>query len=134
VIRSSNAGEKKTMPQVFHLISEQRSPQFLGMTAAERNARIARRANVFVDAGQSWELPTLTVPAGVVITQLLIKALPPPDGLCHLRWNAAKPPLDGRGQTMAASTIQLPEDAALDVSTAVARRRAAWRLAFSSLL
>ena len=114
-------------------MSEEPSPWFLGLTAAERNARVVRRAS----RGTGAEPPsaTLTVPAGVIITPSLMRALPAPNGVCHLTWDATRPPIIWRGAgsptrdtSVAPVTVQLPEGAALDVSTVRARRRSAWRL------
>src|SRR5712692_1093682 len=74
----------------FRIVSEQPSPRFLGSTAAERNARVGTRAGSVVEG---VDLPTLTVPAGVIITPALIAALPPPNGTWHLAWDPARPPI-----------------------------------------
>lgn len=104
---------------------------FLGLSVAERNARVVRRATQSREAAGT-NVPTLTVPAGVAITPALVAGLPPPTGLWHLRWNPDRPAIVWRGAGRAAAEIavmlDVPDGAALDVSTAAARRRAAWRL------
>jgi phosphatidylglycerophosphate synthase len=57
----------------------------------------------------------------------------PPDGVWHLVWDRAAPPIVWRGPTAAgdgsvAQFLRLPPGVALDVSTAKARRAAAWQL------
>ncbi|MEP6698160.1 MAG: CDP-alcohol phosphatidyltransferase family protein [Verrucomicrobiota bacterium] len=117
------------MPQEFHLISEEPSPRFLGITVAERNARVARRANVLIDAGRRGEFPTLTVPAGVAITSKLIALLPPPHGLCRLRWEHGMADIEWRGAGAAeTSMMEVSRDSAFDVSTVRARWCTTWRL------
>ena len=134
----------------FRLVSEDPSPRFLGLTAAERNARVVRRCLNVPAAGDmegrpvcsarspaasADALPTLTIPAGVAITPALILALPPPNGVCHLTWDSTKRPIvwGGAGARLPGSPavpaiVRLPDGAAFDVSDAAARRRAAWRL------
>ncbi len=122
----------------FHVVSEEPSPRFLGLNAAERNARVVRRAGKLAAAEATSNsavvdgAPTLTIPAGVAITPALIRALPPPNGVCHLAWDTGRPPLVWQGAgaraTSAPVTMQLPDGAALDVSNTAVRRRSAWRL------
>ena len=102
------------------------APRFLGLTAAERNARVVRRMPHIASG--------LTIPADVIITPGLVAALPP-DGVWHLEWDGGRPPIVWRGagafdgaDASAPAVLRLPDGAALDVSTASARRRAAWRL------
>jgi phosphatidylglycerophosphate synthase len=124
-----------TLP--FRLVSDEPSPRFLGLTAAERNLRVAHRIT------PSWvtdtssaatldTLPTLTIPPGVIITPALVAGLPAPAGTWHLVWDSARPPIvwtaAGAGNAAPAATTTVPEGAALDVSTSAARRRSAWRL------
>ena len=73
------------------------------------------------------------MPAGVAITPALFDRLPLPDGLWHLLWDRARSdaPIVWRGNAASAARpqlLQLPAGAALDVSTARARREAAWCL------
>jgi 1L-myo-inositol 1-phosphate cytidylyltransferase / CDP-L-myo-inositol myo-inositolphosphotransferase len=121
----------------FRLVSEEPGPRFLGLTAAERNMRVAHRVT------PSWvtnppspanldALPTLTIPPGVIITPALVTALPAPGGTWHLVWDPARPPIvwtvTGAAHAGPAATTPVPEGAALDISTSAARRRSAWRL------
>ena len=61
----------------FRLVSDEPSPRFLGLTAAERNLRVAQRVrpswvtDPLSDAGIDTR-PTLTIPRGVIITPALI--------------------------------------------------------------
>src|SRR5439155_10261263 len=100
-------------------------------TVAQRNERVFRRYAKLAD-GSSIDVPTLTIPAGVVITPLLVAALPRPVGTWHLIWDPEQAPIVwqrlGRDASSAPFTLVLPDEAALDVSTAARRRRSAWRL------
>ena len=126
---------------VFHVISEEPGPRFLGLPAGERNARVVRRLGRLAADGagkpEHESIPALRIPAGVVITPALVAALPPPNGIWHLTWSDSRPPIVWRGPALSAVegprgagplTRRLPDGAALDVSTAAARRRSAWRL------
>jgi phosphatidylglycerophosphate synthase len=124
---------------VFRVISDEPSPWFLGLRAGERNARVVQRLGQLStpEDPRDQMIPALRVPAGVVITPALVAALPPPDGIWHLTWHPSRPPIVWRGPALSAVegpgaagpvTRQLPDGAALDVSTAAARRRSAWRL------
>ena len=120
---------------VFRVISDEPSPWFLGLRAGERNARVVQRLGQLSAAEDPSDrmIPALRVPAGVVITPALVAALPSPDGICHLTWHASRPPIVWRGPALSTIeagpvTRQLPDGAALDVSTPAARRRSAWRL------
>ena len=119
------------VPQALCLINEQPTPRFLGLSAAERNERLARRLSKGV-APRHAALPTLTVPPGAIITPALLTSLPPANGTWHLHWAPDRPPLVWRGQNAATDSAplvgKLPDGAVLDISTGAARRRAAWRL------
>jgi len=126
-----------TPPLPFRLMSGEPSPRFLGLTAAERNLRVAHRATPswVTDspaAGGGETLPTLTIPPGVIITSALVAALPAPAGTRHLVWDPVRPPIvwtaTDPSNAAPAATMPVPEGAALDVSTSAARRRSAWRL------
>jgi phosphatidylserine synthase len=120
----------------FRLVSDEPSPRFLGLTAAERNLRVAHRATTSWVAdppsGGNDTLPTLTIPPGVIITPALIAGLPAPAGTWHLLWDPVRPPIvwtaANPSNRAPAATATLPEGAAFDVSTSAARRRSAWRL------
>jgi phosphatidylglycerophosphate synthase len=120
-----------TAPAAFRILTEEAGPWFLGLRVAERNRRVAER---YGGTGQSGDSPPamLKVPAGVAITPALLEALPQPAGVWHLVWERADLPLVWHGPTGGAQaspqSFQLPSGAALDVSTAAARRRASWRL------
>ncbi len=115
--------------RVFRVVSERPSPRFLGVSAAVRNERVARR---YAKTSTAEDAPTLTIPAGVIITPALVPALPPASGTWRLIWHLARPPIIWNGTSgspaEAPATLQLPDGAALDVSTAEARRQSAWRL------
>lgn len=117
--------------QPFRIVSGSPSPRFLGLTAAERNRRVAQRAGA-AGATADASTPLLTVPPGVVITADVIRALPPPTGVWQLQWDPVKPPLVWRASDAVPSSgggsRALPAGAALDVSTASARWRSAWHL------
>ena len=126
-----------TTTLVFRVISEEPGPRFLGLRAGERNARVVQRLGQLsaaedTKATEREMIPALHIPAGVVITPALVAALPPPDGIWHLTWHASRPPIVWRGPGVESAAgparRQLPDGAVLDVSTASARRRSAWRL------
>jgi phosphatidylglycerophosphate synthase len=121
----------------FRIVSDEPGPRFLGLTAAERNLRVAHRVTPSwvtdpPSAGGGDTLPILRIPPGVIITPALVAGLPAPSGTRHLIWDPARPPIvwtavhASNGAPAAATP--LPEGAALDVSTGAARRRSAWRL------
>jgi phosphatidylglycerophosphate synthase len=116
--------------QALRVITEQPSPRFLGLSAAEWNRRVASRLTKAVPRDAS--LPTLTVPAGTIITPALVTSLPPPNATWHLHWAPGRPPVVWRGPGVtdhaAPRAGSVPEGAVLDVSTPAARRRAEWRL------
>jgi phosphatidylglycerophosphate synthase len=123
----------RTVPvlQALRVVTEQPTPRFLGLPAGERNQRLARRCGRDA-APHDAALPTLTVPAGAIITPALLTSLPPPNGTWHLQWAAERPPVVWRGPTAKPESAPLvgaaPDGGVLDISTAAARRRAAWRL------
>lgn len=121
----------------FRIVSDEPSPRFLGLTAAERNLRVAHRVTPSwvansPSAGGGDTLPTLTIPSGVIITPALVAGLPAPAGTQHLVWDPVRPPIVWTAahpsNAAPAATSTVPEGAALDVSTSAARRRSAWRL------
>jgi len=121
----------------FHLVSEAPVVRFLGLPVDERNRRVIARAaasfersvRLQPDRGRRPDA-RLTLPSGVAVTPALVAALPSERGVWHLAWHADRRPVVWTvgGGSMAASTIALPEGAALDVSTASARHASAWRL------
>ena len=114
----------------FEIVSEAPGPRFLGLSVGERNRRVAYRCGG-VPTIPGSALPTLLVPAGVAVTPELFEVLPPPVGVWHLLSDRADAPIVWRGATAPgdrAHLFQLPSGAALDVSTAQARRKASWRL------
>jgi len=138
----------------FRLVSEHHGPRFLGLTVGERNARVARRA-INARLVDEDRLPTLVVPAGIAIMPGLFAALPAAAGTWMLVWDGVRRPITwhngpivgsresrvGSRESGVAShsligsqpmTVRLPHDAALDVSTAAARRRSAWQLVRAS--
>ena len=96
--------------------------------------RVARKAGVVSSVSPVSgvaSLPTLAIPAGVVITPELIRALPSPNGVCHLTWDPMRPPIVWQAAGAPSSapvTVSLAAGAVFDVSNAGARRRSAWRL------
>ncbi|MQA28635.1 MAG: hypothetical protein GEU82_02190 [Luteitalea sp.] len=115
----------------FQIVCTDPGPRFLGLRASERNRRIARRRGG-VDTVNGAPLPTLVVPAGVVITPALLDLLPPPVGVWHLLWDRSGVPIvwqaAGSAGRSSAQTTELPPGAAFDVSTVQARRQASWSL------
>jgi phosphatidylglycerophosphate synthase len=120
-----------TEPVPMRVVSETPHRRFLGLTTAQRNERIAQRA-AGAHSRASGEVPTLTVPPETVITPALVHALPPAEGRWHLVWRRHRAPIVWTGARVTAghapSIRELPEGAALDVSSVAARRHAAWRL------
>ncbi len=116
------------------IVSQDPSPRFLGLAAAERNRRVARRHGA-VDAApaSSTPLPSLTIPAQAVITPAifpLLRSLSASDA-CRIVWHPEHPPLFWRGAAAADAApedLVLAEPIVLDVSTAAARRASAWIL------
>jgi len=117
--------------QPLRVVTEQPTPRFLGLSAAERNQRVALRLTTDATP-HTASLPTLTVPAGAIISPALLTSLPPPNGTWHLQWAPGRPPIVWRGANVKADAAPrvaaLPDGAVLDISTPAARRRAAWRL------
>lgn len=100
-------------------------PLFLGLHAAERNRRVARRAS-------TSEPPlsgTLRLPDDVVITQGLFEALPR-YGTWQVRWHPSRPPLawQGIGAVQPPVAMDAPAACVYDVSTPAVRRAASWQL------
>src|SRR5438105_636164 len=126
----------------FRIVSEHPAPRFLGLPVDERNARVVRRsaaragligeepARFDADDGDGSGAPTLRVPAGVAITRALVDALPAPTVTWELVWDGANRPIvwSGPAPSTGRKRIDVPDGAALDVSSAAARRRSAWRL------
>src|SRR3954466_4657993 len=83
-----------TAGATFFLDSQEPSPRFLGLTAAERNRRVARRAGA-----ADWPapgVPTLVVPAGAAITPPLfpiLRNLSCAEGSWQFVWHPDRPPL-----------------------------------------
>jgi len=100
-------------------------PLFLGVAAAERNRRVARRAA----AADPTLAGMLRVPDDVVLTRRLFEALPH-QGTWQIRWHPTRPPLawQGLGRVQPPELMPAPDDAVFDVSNAATRRAAAWRL------
>lgn len=115
-------------PGAFRLISEQPGVRFLGLTVAERNRRVARRCGA-ADT-QHDTLPTLTVPADVVITPALLQDLPAANGRLELIWHPDRPPLvwSAAGGGGAPRRVRLQDGVVLDASTRMARHTSAWKL------
>src|SRR3954471_11785772 len=82
--------------QALHVITEQPGTRFLGLSVDEWNRRVAGRLARGA-APHDALLPTLTVPAGSVITPALVTSLPPPNAIWHLHWAAGRPPVVWRG-------------------------------------
>src|SRR5262249_53545308 len=119
-----------SLPFALRIVSEGPHPRFLGLSADERNCRVARRSGSTERHRAS--LPTLIVPPGAIITPALMHALPPPNGTWHLNWARERPPLVWKGAHASPKEApvpgELPEGVVLDVSTTATRRRAAWHL------
>ena len=92
------------VPQALRLVTEHPTARFLGLSTGERNERIAYR---LASAGEPRKatLPTLTIPAGAIITPALMYALPPPNGTWHLRWAPQRQPVVWRGANAQSSNI-----------------------------
>jgi hypothetical protein len=100
-------------------------PRFLGLSTAERNRRVAHRA----EARHPELTGMLRLPDDIALTPALFDHLPR-QGTWHILWHPERPPLAWQ----AAGTIGLPqpfpapEHTVLDVSTANARQASAWQL------
>ena len=100
-------------------------PRFLGLTTAERNRRVAHRA----EARDPRLTGMLRLPDDIALTATLFEHLPR-EGTWHLDWHKERPPLawQGAGAIGPPRPIAVPDGTVLDVSTAAARRASAWRL------
>lgn len=100
-------------------------PKFLGLTAAERNRRVAARA----EAADPALVGTLRLPADVAVTRALFDALPR-EGTWQVRWHHARPPLawQAGGSISLPRVIVAPEGSAFDLASPALRRDAAWQM------
>ena len=100
-------------------------PRFLGLATAERNRRVARRA----EARDAQLTGTLRMPDDIALTPSLFDHLPR-EGTWHIVWHTERPPLawQADGPIGPPRPTSVPDGSALDVSTAAARRASAWRL------
>ena len=100
-------------------------PRFLGLTTAERNRRVAHRA----EAHDPRLTGTLRLPDDIVLTPSIFEHLPR-EGTWHIVWHPERAPLawQGEGTIGLPVPVAVPDGSALDVSTAAARRASAWRL------
>ncbi len=100
-------------------------PRFLGLSTAERNRRVAHRA----EARDAHLTGMLRLPDDIVLTVSLFEHLPP-EGTWHVDWHPERPPLawQGAGAIGLPVPVSVPDGSALDVSTRAARRVSAWRL------
>ena len=117
----------------FLIVSQEPSPRFLGLAAAERNRRVACRHGAVVRRdGSTARLPTLWIPAQAAITPDLFRQLPAlaPNESCRVVWHDTHPPIEWRGVGRELKMRQsvVGQAAAFDVSTPALRRVAAWRL------
>ena len=120
----------------FLIVSQEPAPRFLGMSAAERNRRVAYRHGAVDRRGArealTGSLPTLWVPAEAAITPDLFSQLPPlsPTDSCRIIWHETHPPMLWRSTTPGGTVrdVVVTAPAVLDVSTSSARQAAAWRL------
>jgi hypothetical protein len=100
-------------------------PRFLGLTTAERNRRVARRAE-----GRNPHLAgMLRLPEDVALTPSVFEYLPR-EGTWHIEWHVERPPLawQAEGAIGLPRSISVPDGSVLDVSTTASRRASAWRL------
>ena len=100
-------------------------PRFLGLTTAERNRRVARRA----EARDPHLSGMLRLPNDVALTGSLFDALPR-EGTWHIAWHPERPPLawQAQGTIGPPRLIPVPDGSVFDVSSMAARRTSAWRL------
>ena len=94
-------------------------PRFLGLTTAERNRRVAHRA----EAHDPRLTGTLRLPDDIVLTPSIFEHLPP-EGTWHIVWHPDRAPLawQGEGTIGLPVPVAVPDGSALDVSTAAADR------------
>jgi phosphatidylglycerophosphate synthase len=104
-------------------------PRFLGLTTAERNRRVARRA----EASDPHLTGMLRLPDDIALTPSLFEHLPR-EGTWLVAWQSERPPLawQAEGAIGLPRPIAIPDGCALDVSTPAARRASAWRLLLQS--
>jgi hypothetical protein len=95
------------------------------LTTAERNRRVARRA----EARDPHLSGTLRLPDDVALTGSVFDGLPR-EGTWHLAWHPARPPLawQAAGSIGPPLPVPVPEGSVFDVSSPAARRTSAWRL------
>jgi phosphatidylglycerophosphate synthase len=100
-------------------------PRFLGLTTAERNRRVARRA----ESRDPKLSGMLRMPDDVALTGRVFDVLPR-EGTWHIAWHPARPPLawQGQGSIGPPRVIPVPDGSIFDVSSTAARRTSAWRL------
>jgi hypothetical protein len=100
-------------------------PRFLGLATAERNRRVAHRA----EARDSRLTGTLRMPDDIALTPSIFEHLPG-EGTWHVVWHPERPPLawQAEGTIGLPVPVSVPDGSALDVSTSAARRASAWRL------
>ena len=100
-------------------------PWFLGLTTAERNRRVAHRA----EARDPHLTGTLRLPDDIALTPSIFEHLPRA-GTWLVVWHPARPPLawQAEGAIGLPRPVAIPDGCALDVSTPAARRASAWQL------
>jgi phosphatidylglycerophosphate synthase len=109
----------------IHIAVDGSGPRFLGLTTAERNRRVARRA----EARHPQLAGTLRLPDDVALTGSMFDMLPR-EGTWHVAWPPDRPPLawQAEGVVGPLRVIPVPDGSAYDVSSPAARRTSAWRL------
>jgi phosphatidylglycerophosphate synthase len=115
----------------FSLVSLEPSPRFLGLPAAERNRRVARRAGALDHPVAG--IPSLVIPAEAAVTPALfpiLQTLSLASGPWRIVWQPDRPPIFWQSQDTGRPPQELVirEPAVLDVATPAARRQSAWRL------
>jgi phosphatidylglycerophosphate synthase len=117
---------KSTLPtERIQIAVDGPGPRFLGLATAERNRRVARRA----EALNPQLTGMLRLPDDVALTPVMFEHLPR-EGTWHVVWHPERAPLawQGEGTIGLPRPVAVPEGSALDVSTSAARRASAWRL------
>ena len=114
-----------TAPTRIHIAVDGPGPRFLGLTTAERNRRVAHRA----ETRDPLMTGMLRLPDDIALTAALFEHLPH-EGTWHVAWHPERPPLawQGAGAIGLPRPVAVPTGLALDVSTPAARRSAAWVL------
>ena len=109
----------------IHIAVDGSGPRFLGLTTAERNRRVARRA----EARHPQLAGTLRLPDDVALTGSMFDLLPR-EGTWHVAWHPDRPPLawQAEGMVEPLRVIPMPDGSAYDVSSPAARRASSWRL------